>query len=817
MSYWQFTRSIRGQILLLALALLVPVFGMLAWFMASNLQRTSDEAHDRVRNIADNTADNIQRYLRHNEAILARLASTPLVREMVPGRCDPILAEFGKMKSEFVNLAVRNQQGEVICSLRPLPPDMQNADKIPWLKHALAQPRFYASDILPGRMEYPWLLGLTYPVRNLSGQQIGILILIVNIPLLNEDIFQSVPALATITVLGRNEHIVLRSRERDRWLGQPGGNKSALAHHLSNGFVSAPGRDGMARLYAVTTVPATGWKVFAGLPENVIFEKYQKTLWHSILVCTVLGLLITAIALRLGRSIILPISALASSANLIAAGDSKLRADLQGSSEMRTVAQQFNLMLDAHDRQEAALRASEALKISILDSVSAEIAVLDQDGVIIAVNQAWRRSAMENSPATSARMSIGANYLHSCRTPETAQTLQGILAVLDGREPGFEMEYPCHAPNRQRWFSMQVTPLGPAHSGVVISHTDITRRKLAEIEQRDADVRTKALISAIPDLIFSNARDGRYLACHASDPSLLYAPADDFLRSTVEEILPPPIAGLFMQGISTALDQNCMQELNYTLTMHGQEKHFEARLAPCGDDNVISIVRDVTSHWQAEQALQASLREKVALLNEVHHRVKNNLQVITSLLRLEAGRTKQQETKAVLIDMKDRIRSMALLHEALYRSGVFAAVDLGAYLTQLATQAFRTLTVLPGAIRLNLALDSVNIGMDQATPCGLLVNELISNCLKHAFADGRNGEVRVGLHTTTLPGQLELTVGDTGVGLPADFATLSKSSLGLQLVSDLVRQLGGTLEIGQEAGTRFTIHFMLDEARTMRA
>jgi two-component sensor histidine kinase len=143
--------------------------------------------------------------------------------------------------------------------------------------------------------------------------------------------------------------------------------------------------------------------------------------------------------------------------------------------------------------------------------------------------------------------------------------------------------------------------------------------------------------------------------------------------------------------------------------------------------------------------LQSSLKEKEALLKEVHHRVKNNLQVITSLLRLEGSRTLVADTKSVLGDMRGRIRTMAHLHETLYRSGTFASVDLGAYLGDLAKQAFKTQETHTGSVRLTCNLASVTVGMDMATAAGLLLNELISNCLKHGFPDGRSGEINVEL------------------------------------------------------------------------
>lgn len=223
---------------------------------------------------------------------------------------------------------------------------------------------------------------------------------------------------------------------------------------------------------------------------------------------------------------------------------------------------------------------------------------------------------------------------------------------------------------------------------------------------------------------------------------------------------------------------------------------------------------DITERIAAQNALQASLQEKVGLLNEVHHRVKNNLQVISSLLRLEAARSSQGATKTVLGDMQGRIRSMAILHESLYRSGIFASVELAAYLTRLVTQAFRSLAPRSGLVHLQLDLARVEVGMDLATPCGLLVNELISNSVKHGFPDGRSGEIRVELQPvspaqaqTEAPVLWRLCVSDTGVGLSADFEARQGQSLGLQLVSDLAVQIDGRLEVGAGPQAVFTLIF----------
>ncbi len=219
----------------------------------------------------------------------------------------------------------------------------------------------------------------------------------------------------------------------------------------------------------------------------------------------------------------------------------------------------------------------------------------------------------------------------------------------------------------------------------------------------------------------------------------------------------------------------------------------------------LNLAADVTARHVAEDLLRNSLREKEGLLKEIHHRVKNNLQVITSLLRLEAGRSAEPATKGVLQDMQGRIRSMALLHETLYRSADFARVDMADYLRQLATQLHRAQNTRPGAVRLQLDLTPVTLEAEQAIPCGLIVNELLTNSLKHAFPDGTTGEIRIALRTLA-DGRVRLEVGDSGAGLPADVDERKQRSLGLQLVSDLVRQVEGTLETaGPGPGAHFVI------------
>ena len=217
------------------------------------------------------------------------------------------------------------------------------------------------------------------------------------------------------------------------------------------------------------------------------------------------------------------------------------------------------------------------------------------------------------------------------------------------------------------------------------------------------------------------------------------------------------------------------------------------------------VLSDITERRRAAELLRHSLCEQTALLKEVHHRVKNNLQVVSSLLHLESARSSNAQTLETLRDMQARILSMALLHETLYRTGHFGRVDLSVYLGPLVAQLFRFHNRGASEVRLLLDLAPIEVALDQAIPCGLIVNELLTNSLKHGFAKGAGGELHVTLRRTLA--SIALEVSDSGLGLATDFEARRGHALGLNLVSDLARQLLGTLAIGPGPAARFTVTF----------
>ncbi len=216
---------------------------------------------------------------------------------------------------------------------------------------------------------------------------------------------------------------------------------------------------------------------------------------------------------------------------------------------------------------------------------------------------------------------------------------------------------------------------------------------------------------------------------------------------------------------------------------------------------------------QAEEEVRKSLREKEVLLKEVHHRVKNNLQIISSLLNLQIPYIKDVQANALFKESQNRIISMALIHEKLYESESLARIDLAGYIRSLTDNLFQSYGAARLAVRPEIDVANVTLDIDTVIPCGLIINELISNALKHAFPDswrqtGGTGEIRIDLHRDT-GRRLVLAVTDNGVGLPEGFDVQKCESLGLKLVGVLVRQLRGVLQIrpGDGTGAGFTITF----------
>ena len=482
--------------------------------------------------------------------------------------------------------------------------------------------------------------------------------------------------------------------------------------------------------------------------------------------------------------------------------------------------------ITAQKQAEAALRESEQFLQATLNALSGHLAILDENGITMAVNRAWREFAKANSENT-ANLCERANYLAVCDTAagngcaEAAAFAAGLRAVIQGRQHQFKLEYTCDSPDEKRWFMATVTRFsGGQGTCVAVVHDDITERKQAQEMLREREQRLDYLLTSTPITIYTCHASGDFGTTYVSENVQLetgYRP-DAFLKQPafwVNHIHPDDrervlagMAALFSHDHH--IHEYRFRHQNGTYRWMYDELRL-LRDAAGQPAEIIGSWIDITRRKEAETALHASLVEKTTLLQEIHHRVKNNLQIICSLLNLQAGQVKDVAMLELLSTTRNRVGAMALLHENLYQSENLARLHLPAYVERLCAQLLRAIG--PGHTRVRLERQvepkTVSLTLDQAVPCGLLLNELVTNALKYAFPGDRSGCIRVTLERAT-PQSARITVADDGVGLPATLDPRRTSSLGLRLVSLLTGQLHGTVNFERGPGT--TVHILFPNA-----
>ncbi len=247
------------------------------------------------------------------------------------------------------------------------------------------------------------------------------------------------------------------------------------------------------------------------------------------------------------------------------------------------------------------------------------------------------------------------------------------------------------------------------------------------------------------------------------------------------------------------------------LKKSGESYWVSTHVSPLRDESgvithFIDVEEVITEHKLADDRLIASLNEKEVLLKEIHHRVKNNLQIICSLLNLQSGYISDGHDLAIFRECQDRVKSMAMIHELMYNSMDLGHIDLEAYIHSLLDYLWVSYAVRQTIATRVRAKSKIYLNANMAVPCGLILNELITNCIKYAFTGREKGEISVELVKTG--GTVVMTVSDNGVGLPYDYDPADAGTLGMQLVHDLTAHIGGSLQIDRSGGTRFRIEFV---------
>jgi PAS domain S-box-containing protein len=326
---------------------------------------------------------------------------------------------------------------------------------------------------------------------------------------------------------------------------------------------------------------------------------------------------------------------------------------------------------------------------------------------------------------------------------------------------------------------------------------------------REQDAAYRAVVEQQSELIFQILPNGALTFVNEAFCRFFSMRRDELLGRKFFDIISPEASREVMEKISRLTPEEPL------LTVEAEVRRPEGnawlnwthKAIVDEHNNVVafqSTGRDITDRKRFEDQLIASLKEKEVLLKEIHHRVKNNLQVISSLLNLQIGSLKDARDIEVFKESQNRVKSMALIHERLYQSGNLARIDFKEYLSSLVGHLSRSYPI--GEVSFEEDVDELMLEIDTAIPCGLIVNELVSNALKHAFVGRSGGKVQVTLHA--LENQhCRLTVNDNGVGFPPGIEYRDASTLGLQLVNVLTGQLNGSLDITVANGTTFVITF----------
>lgn len=444
----------------------------------------------------------------------------------------------------------------------------------------------------------------------------------------------------------------------------------------------------------------------------------------------------------------------------------------------------------------------DAYLAAIVDSSNDAIIGKDLDGIITT----WNRGA-ENLFGYTAQEAVG-QHISLLAVPSVADEMPTILNRLRRGESISQHEtVRRHKDGREVSISLTISPIQDPQGRIIGAckiARDITERKRAED-------RFRLVVEAAPNAMVMIGDDGIIVLINSQTENLFGYSRGELVGRPVELLVPTRLRlshgehrrGFFHTPVARAMGVG--RDL-FGLRKDGAEIPIEIGLNPMnssGRNFVLASIIDITERKLAENNLKRSLNEKTALLQEVHHRVKNNLYIISSLLSMQANTIEDQDTVAKLHDSERRVLSMAMIHEQLYQHEDMSAVDLAQYVGHLATQLFSSYAA-GGLVTYRLDVTPTSLTMEQSIPCGLILNELITNALKYAYPAGR-GEVSICVHAK---GDLiSMTVSDNGPGMPPDFDLKKAKSLGMKIISLLTTQLGGRLEIGAPPGASFTITF----------
>ncbi len=341
---------------------------------------------------------------------------------------------------------------------------------------------------------------------------------------------------------------------------------------------------------------------------------------------------------------------------------------------------------------------------------------------------------------------------------------------------------------------------------------EIQRHEKTQEKLKGTEARLSGIVHSAMDAIISINSNQSILLINEAAEKMFLCKANEVIGTPISRFIPEPFKNISSDDINKAGESGLANLSTGKLgTITGIRSGMEefpieasiSRVEVAGEKLYTLIVRDITGRKKTEEKIEASLKEKEVLLKEVHHRVKNNLQIISSLLNLQSNYIQDKEALEVFKESQNRVKSMALIHEKLYQSGNLSQINIRDYIKDLSAKLFASYRHDAKNIKLNLNVEEIFLEVDKCIAVGLILNELISNALKHAFANKTGGELGISFFKDD--SKLILEISDNGIGFPEDFDFQNTETLGLQLVFSLIDQHDGTIEYDKKNGTKFTI------------
>lgn len=381
------------------------------------------------------------------------------------------------------------------------------------------------------------------------------------------------------------------------------------------------------------------------------------------------------------------------------------------------------------------------------------------------------------------------------------------------------------------WVEVSITPLYEnlgVPFGKLIIITNIDKRKSYETALKEKQRTLETLISNLPGVAYKCRNDPHWTMKFVSEGCLELTgyPVEDLLMNkkiSFNDIIHPDDREYVWNEIQKSLKDNKAFKLIYRIkTADSKEKYVweQGRFVYSNEEELPILegfITDITDSIKAKEMLKKSLKEKNILLQEIHHRVKNNMQIISSLLNLQSRYSDDEGALNLLKESQGRIKAMALVHEKLYQSDILARINFAEYVKSLINELYRSYRINKNLLNINIEIEDIYLDINAAIPCSLIINELISNILKHAFPDVHNPETNpfsdkknggnIYMKLSKNEDRYRLIISDDGIGLPLDIDLNNTKTLGLQLVNALVDQMNGTIEVQRNNGTKYVINF----------